>query len=400
MAKAPRPIGEILVELGFITPDDVAQALARQRERGGKLGDALVEMGAVTRSEVEWGLADQYDLPMVQLQPESIDRAVAERVPRAWARANLMLPVLRSGDTVTAVLCDPRDVERLHEIARFTGAVRVEAALTSAENLRALIDTVYPAAEAVALGDWFEEAAGREVRELGISVRGSDARGWTGDDAAARQPFAAGWPLELARLLTPAAPRTERGRGVVRWSALADFGGERWITDCRRIAAEGAAEWTVHLVHQVPGGSAGVAAEPLLVAAIGEARAQGTVTVAVDAEVAPPVRAVLLTELPAATLGAHCRAVHLTAAPTPLPRETLTLSPTDLGSDGRPQLQPFRWDALTLADPEEETLGAALGIAPVVFFPAGVGRATLRVRLSGSPAQPVWTLAEEDRGSD
>ncbi len=352
MAKAPRPIGEILVELGFITPANVDQALARQRERGGKLGDALVEMGVVTRSEVEWGLADQYDLPMVQLQPESIDRVLAARVPRAWARANLMLPVLRSGDTVTAVLCDPRDVERLDEITRFTGAERVEAALTSAENLRALIDAVHPPLEAVALGDWFEEAARRGVREVGISVRGSDARGWTGDDPAARRPFADGWPLELARLLTPAAPHAGERRGVgAEWSALADFGSERWMTTCSRVSSADAAEWTVRLTAAVPGGSAGVAAERELVTAVRDALAHGSASVAVEIVQPPDIQAVLLAGLPAAVLGADCRTLHLASTPAPLPTGTLALSRDELGLEGVADLDRFRLDALTFDHP-------------------------------------------------
>jgi hypothetical protein len=59
------PIGEILVRLGLVTPEQVQRALAHQRERGGPFGDALIELGLVTRTDVEWALADQYDLPMV-----------------------------------------------------------------------------------------------------------------------------------------------------------------------------------------------------------------------------------------------------------------------------------------------------------------------------------------------
>jgi UTP--glucose-1-phosphate uridylyltransferase len=54
-----QPVGRVLVAMGRLTRDEVAQALERQKKSGGKLGDVLVQMGFVTREDVEAALAAQ-----------------------------------------------------------------------------------------------------------------------------------------------------------------------------------------------------------------------------------------------------------------------------------------------------------------------------------------------------
>jgi UTP--glucose-1-phosphate uridylyltransferase len=54
-----QPVGRVLVAMGRLTRDDVAQALERQKKSGGKIGDVLVQMGFVTREDVDVALAAQ-----------------------------------------------------------------------------------------------------------------------------------------------------------------------------------------------------------------------------------------------------------------------------------------------------------------------------------------------------
>ena len=56
-----RPIGQLLVERGLLTPPELERALAQQRQSGGRLGEILVERGAITRLELASVLGEQWN---------------------------------------------------------------------------------------------------------------------------------------------------------------------------------------------------------------------------------------------------------------------------------------------------------------------------------------------------
>lgn len=404
MKKPLKPIGEILVDLGLITPEQVERGLARQREGGGRLGDALVALGMVTRSEVEWGLADQYDLPFVQLRPESIDRGVAALVPPAWAREHRILPVLRNGDTVTVIVADPHALELSDEVRRFTGATGVEASLASEENILELLDALERnALPAAPLDRWLSEAMRGGARELVVSVRGDQAVGWDDAHPAAKSALDAGWPEGMARRLTPSHPSVggEAG-GVRRWAALLDVGGERWAAECRMAGGGRAWEWLVRVVEAIPGGSRGVPAAEALRRRVAERSGSGTVVRMDAADLSDAAVAALLPELPLALLGPMCRAAHLAEGGPPTPPGVLRLPARPGAVEALAAMEAFHLDAVTLGehDPHPQIVAAARRAAPLVAFAGEGGAADLRVRLQVNAEPPRWILEEENRGTD
>ena len=54
-----RRLGDIFVERGFVTPEQLEQALARQRETGERVGEALVAQGSISKFELAGALAEQ-----------------------------------------------------------------------------------------------------------------------------------------------------------------------------------------------------------------------------------------------------------------------------------------------------------------------------------------------------
>jgi UTP--glucose-1-phosphate uridylyltransferase len=64
-----QPVGRVLVLMGALTRDEVAQALERQKKSGGKIGDVLVQMGFVTREDVDAALAAQRGQPVATAPP-------------------------------------------------------------------------------------------------------------------------------------------------------------------------------------------------------------------------------------------------------------------------------------------------------------------------------------------
>jgi type IV pilus assembly protein PilB len=102
-----RTIGQILIGVGRVSEDDVAQALEYQRDNGGYFGEALVACGIMNEDELDWGLASQADLPYVYPDADSVDLEAAALVSQEWALTRLALPVLKTGSTLQVIVDSP-----------------------------------------------------------------------------------------------------------------------------------------------------------------------------------------------------------------------------------------------------------------------------------------------------
>src|SRR5205823_9531997 len=106
-APAPtngRPrIGDVLIDLRAVSPEDVEQALARQNGSGIRVGTLLVEAGVVTERIVTEALSKQLEIPLVDLRQHAPDAEALARLPDTFAREHVALP-LRLKDDVIAIV--------------------------------------------------------------------------------------------------------------------------------------------------------------------------------------------------------------------------------------------------------------------------------------------------------
>lgn len=404
MRKRSTTIGEILVGLGRISPDDVERALAYQREWGGYFGDALVALDLVTPAEVKWGLADQYDIPFVHLRPDEIDREVAARVPAGWAREHLVLPVLRDGDTVTVVLSDPRDLGRMIEVQHFTGAANVEAALSTPATLRALIDAVHgePDVSPVPVLRFLLEALEAGTDEVGVSVRAGQAGGWARREAVTHRALEGDAIAELRRAVAPF--REAGGGGVRRWPARIALAGRVWRVECHAVGDGAALEWAARVVGVDAASPDSGWVDPELRAAVARALRAGPVLVAACSEDEAALKRAL-PGLPALLLERQPRTVHLSDRGEPPAGATITVAVGESLRGSLDALHPFALEALTL-DVEEAApldLAAARHAAPLVVAAPRSGSADgadYRLVLRPEGDALLWTRHEAADAAD
>lgn len=410
MQKQSRPIGEIFVSMGRLTPADVERALAYQREQGGVFGDALVTLGLLTPEEVKWGLADQYDIPFVQLRPENIDWDVAMRAPSRWAREHTILPVLRHGDTVTAVMADPRNMNLLEEIRRLTGADRVDAALSTAETIQALIEAVHGEADErlVSLPALLGEAMRAGAHDFGVSVRGQRARGWYRSPDMEQHTLDVDWATDLQRLVFPQF-LLAAGEPVRQWSAVLQLNGTAWRVQCRAVGQGGEMEWMAQLGERLASPDDAVHVDPALARWLARQPANQSVTLRVQPPAAAVPGEVLQTKLPLLPhlLLAEPRSVHLHARSDADYGDVLAATVTGPLTPTLQELEPFGLDALTLDlhTLNRAELDAARRAARVVVFHARREEpdplpADLYVCLRSAEAHLLWTEAEPPHGAD
>ena len=144
-----RRLGEVLVEQGAISEDQLNAALEAQREaardrRRIRLGAMVVEMGFASERQVAAALAGALSLELVDLGTMPLDTAVAKLLPRAVAERHLVLPISRDGSgQVTLACADPTNVVALDDVKIYAGITDMKVVVASASQVQDLVMRVW-----------------------------------------------------------------------------------------------------------------------------------------------------------------------------------------------------------------------------------------------------------------
>ena len=114
-------IGEVLLKEKRITPEQLQEALNYQRQNGGKLGFNLIKLGYVKDDEITALLSKQYGVPSIALGQFDVDATVVKLVPAETAQKYQIIPLSRSGATLTIAMTDPTNVFAMDDIKFMTG---------------------------------------------------------------------------------------------------------------------------------------------------------------------------------------------------------------------------------------------------------------------------------------
>lgn len=116
------PIGEVLKEYGYITEEQIAKAVAYQKQnRGKRFGAILIELGFVTEEQMLEALATRLDLKKVEIGRLTVDSEAVEKIPRQLAEKYLILGVHLQNETLTVVVNDPLNLYGLEDVRQTTG---------------------------------------------------------------------------------------------------------------------------------------------------------------------------------------------------------------------------------------------------------------------------------------
>ncbi|HEY2153938.1 MAG TPA: type IV-A pilus assembly ATPase PilB, partial [Vicinamibacterales bacterium] len=144
-------IGELLLKEKLITAEQLQQALTQQKANGGKLGLNLVKMGFVKDEQITALLSKQYGVPSINLTQFKIDPTIVKLVPTETARKYQIIPLSRSGSTLTIAMTDPTNVFAMDDIKFMTGYT-VEPVVASETAITDAVEKYYPSGKAGAPG--------------------------------------------------------------------------------------------------------------------------------------------------------------------------------------------------------------------------------------------------------
>ncbi len=154
-----KPLGEILVDLGYVTREDVQNALSRQRVGGGRLEDTLVQSGKISPEMLARSLAMQLGYEFVE-ENVPVDPFVITLIPEGTIRRYNVMPLRLEGSAVVLAMKDPRHVFALDDIRLITGR-EIKPAVATEETLLRLINRYYRS------GDSMEDLAKAALQEIG-----------------------------------------------------------------------------------------------------------------------------------------------------------------------------------------------------------------------------------------
>jgi type IV pilus assembly protein PilB len=118
---ARSPLGQRLVVANLLAPDELEAALSRQEQSGERLGETLLELGFVTEDELLPFIESQLGVPAVRLREGLLDPQAVRLLPRQFAERLGAIALFRVRDELTVVTDDPLDLERIDRIERQTG---------------------------------------------------------------------------------------------------------------------------------------------------------------------------------------------------------------------------------------------------------------------------------------
>lgn len=116
-----KQLGDILLEGGHVTPDQLASAVEEQRRLGRSLGRVLVDLGVLTESQLVAALATQIGLKFVDLSDYPVDGSAVSRVPDMVCRRHHALPIGYEDGRLVVAMADPANVFAVDDIRSMTG---------------------------------------------------------------------------------------------------------------------------------------------------------------------------------------------------------------------------------------------------------------------------------------
>jgi type IV pilus assembly protein PilB len=153
-----RRLGDLLVSEGLITPEQLARALVEQRGTPEKLGSILIRLGLIQEDQLTGFLSRQYGIPSIALSQLEVERDVLDFVPARIARKYEVLPVRRTGNTLTLAMADPTNVFAIDDVAFMTN-LQVFPVVAPQSALRQAIERSYDV-QAATLSDIIAEIDG------------------------------------------------------------------------------------------------------------------------------------------------------------------------------------------------------------------------------------------------
>ncbi len=143
MANAHKRLGDLLLESGLVTVEQLENAVAEQKKSGLHLGTTLVQSGVIGERDLVELLQRQLGLPLVDLEQTAVDEGALGKIKEEQAKKHMALPIEIEGrKTLVVAMADPLNVNAIEDL-RFHSGLFIRPVLATPTQLQEAIERYY-----------------------------------------------------------------------------------------------------------------------------------------------------------------------------------------------------------------------------------------------------------------
>mgnify|MGYP003291002706 CR=1 FL=1 len=151
-------IGDLLVQKGYITDDQLSQALEEQREKKQRLGEVLISLGFVTEEQFAAVYCDQSGIEPIDLKEVKLNEELLQMVGEDVMRKQELIPFAYDEDNFNCIkvaMADPMNLGAMDDIQLITG-MEVKPYYCSAGQINIQLDKLYGKKQAMEAAEQFQ----------------------------------------------------------------------------------------------------------------------------------------------------------------------------------------------------------------------------------------------------
>jgi type IV pilus assembly protein PilB len=148
MNTKKKMLGEMLVAGGMIKDEQLKRALDEQKKRGGKVGEILVDLGFISEHNIATFLGRQLHLPYIEIEKQLIDIDVVKMIPADIARRVVAIPLYKDMEALVVAMTDPLNIFGLDDIRKATGR-DIRQVVATRTDIQKAIDRYYGMSQSI-----------------------------------------------------------------------------------------------------------------------------------------------------------------------------------------------------------------------------------------------------------
>jgi type IV pilus assembly protein PilB len=132
-------LGEMLISGGMIKEEQLTRALDEQKKRGGKLGEVLVDLGFISEHNIATFLGRQLHIPFIEIEKQLVDVESVRLIPADMARRLMAIPIYRDKEALVVAMADPLNIFGLDDIRKAAGR-EIQQVVATRNDIQKAID--------------------------------------------------------------------------------------------------------------------------------------------------------------------------------------------------------------------------------------------------------------------
>jgi type IV pilus assembly protein PilB len=156
----------------MITEEQLSEALVKQKENGAKLGETIVELGYVSENDMIDVLVEQLGIEYVDVRKIKVDENAARLLKEDFMRKNSLIPIAFDEllpNVIRVAMADPMDIIAIDDISIITN-MQVDPVLSTKGQINMAIDKIFGATQAMQAAEQYRKERERDREKAGLNM--------------------------------------------------------------------------------------------------------------------------------------------------------------------------------------------------------------------------------------